>query len=146
MTTRKIHIQLFDGTKVWVPINAKQIQDSRFEIVEDKEYENLNANELFEFFPGDIVELEEHVFGDGTKGQVAKKLISKGKWTDRDFNEFKFKVIAGQIKLDKETAILNREHIERVKKENLEGQFYYPSIIETVNKLESFLKDIKTEF
>jgi hypothetical protein len=55
-------------------------------------------------------------------------------------------VVAGQIKLDKETAILNQEHIERVKKENLEGQFYYPSIIETVNKLESFLKDIKTEF
>lgn len=143
MTTQKIHIQLIDGTKVWVPINAKQIQDNRFEIIQDKEYENLNANELFEFFPGDIVELDKHVFEDGTKGQVAKKLISKGKWTDRDFNEFKFQVVAGQIKLDKETAVLNQEHIERIKKENKVGQFYYPSIIETVNKLDSFFKDKK---
>jgi len=140
MTTQKIYIQLIDGTKVWVPINAKKIQDNRFEIGQDKEYENLNANELFEFFPEDIVEIDEHVFEDGTKGQVAKKLISKGKWTDRDFNEFNFQVVAGQIKLDKETAILNHKHIERVKKKIQRDNFIIRQLLKLLTNLTHFSK------
>src|SRR5688572_9240136 len=100
MTIQRIYIHLIDGTDVWVLINARQIQDAQFEIIEDNEYYELDTNELFEFFPGDVVELEEAILSDGTKRKVAKKLISKGQWPDRKFNEFKYKAGLKQLSID----------------------------------------------
>lgn len=137
MTTQKIYIRLIDGTNVWVPIIAKLIQGDQFKILENPEYDDLETNELYEFFPGDKVELEQHVFKDGSKGKVAKKLISKGQWTDRDYNEFKFKATLGQLSLDKETANKYRNEIERVKKEKNSGKYFYPSLLDTVEKLDN---------
>jgi len=128
---------LIDGTEVWVPIDAKLIHDSQFEIIVNAEFVNSDTNELYEFFPGDVVELENHVFQDGTKGKVAKKLISKGQWTDRDYNEFKFKATFGQLSLDKETANKYHKEIERIKKEKKSGKYFYPSLLDTVEKLDN---------
>lgn len=140
MTIQKIYIHLIDGTDVWVLINAKQIQDTQFEIIENKIYNELNPDELVEFFPGDVVELGEHILSDGTKTQIAKKLISKGQWPDRKFNEFKYKAALKQLKIDTHTAQNFREEIERVKKQYSTGQIFYPTIIETINKLENLIK------
>ncbi|HEY5825600.1 MAG TPA: hypothetical protein VIT44_14595 [Cyclobacteriaceae bacterium] len=140
MATQKIYIHLVDGTDVWVAIDARPIQDSQFEIIEDDEYSNRATNELFEFFPGDIVEIEEQVLLDGIKRQVAKKLISKGQWTDRKFKEFKYKAGLKKLPIDKQTAELFRKEIERVKKEYSSGQIFYPTIMETVSKLESLIE------
>ena len=140
MTIQKIYIRLIDGTETWVPINAKLINNDQFEIIENSEFTDLDTNELFEFFPGDIVELENHVFQDGTSATVAKKLISKGQCTDRNYMDFRFKATLGLLKINKETAQIYRQEIERVKKEKSTGQIFYPSIIETVDKLEKLLK------
>jgi hypothetical protein len=137
MTIQKIYIHLIDGTDVWVLINARYIQDAQFEIIENNEYNALDTKGLFEFYPGDIVELDEHVLSDGTKRQVAKKLISKGQWPDRKFYEFKYKATLKRLNIDKQTAQFFRVEIERVKMEHSTGQIFYPTIIETVNKLDN---------
>jgi hypothetical protein len=139
MTIQKIYVHLIDGTDVWVPINVKQIQGNQFEILENKIYSETDTDELFEFFPGDVVESEEHTFQDGTKGQTAKKLISKGTWPERKFNEFMYKAALKQLNIDKQTAHLFREEIERVKTEYSAGQIFYPTIVETVNKLDDLI-------
>ena len=136
MTIQKIYVHLVDGTDVWVPLNVKHIREAHFEIIENKEYTERDSNELFQFFPGDVVEPEEQILQDGVPRQVAKKLVSKGTWPDRKFSEFKYKAALKQLDIDKQTAEFFREEIERVKKEKSEGQVFYPTIIETVNKLE----------
>jgi hypothetical protein len=141
MTIQKIYIRLFDGTEVWVPIEVKLVHDDQFEIIENAEFNNLDINELYEFFPGDIVESEQHIFMDWTKGQIAKKLISKGQWPDRKFHEFKFKATYGQLNIDKTTIQNYHDEIERIKKEHLAGQFFYPAIIETIDKLNNLIKN-----
>jgi len=132
---------LIDGTEVWVPIDAKLVQDDQFEIIENADFNNLDINELYEFFPGDIVESEQHIFMDGSKGQIAKKLISKGQWPDRKFYEFKFKATNGQLNIDKTTIQNYHDEIERIKKEYSAGQFFYPAIIETIDKLDNLIKN-----
>lgn len=139
MTIQKIYIRLIDGTETWIPINAKLIDNDQFEIIENPEFTDLDTNELYEFLPGDIVELENHVFKNGTSGKVAKKLISKGQWTDRNYMEFKFKAALGLLNIDNITAQLYQQEIERVKKEKSTGQFFYPAIIDTVDKLDKLL-------
>ena len=137
MINDKIHVQLLDGTSVWTPVNAKRIDDHQYEILEDKEYtENIDPLYLHEFYPGDIVEVGHNTFENGITGQVAKKLIKAGHWSDRKYNIFKFKATVGQITINKETADLYQNEIDRLKKEHLNGQFFYPSLLETVNKLD----------
>ena len=131
---------MIDGTETWVPINAKLINNDQFEIIENPEFNDLDTNELYEFLPGDIVELENHAFQNGTSGKVAKKQISKGHWSDRNYMDFKFKATLGLLNIDKKTAQIYQKEIERVKKEKSTGQFFYPLIIETVDKLEKLLK------
>jgi|SRR6478735_1641845 len=138
MTIQKIYVHLIDGTDVWVLLNARQTQANQFEILENGEYDKVESNELFEFFPGDVVELEERVLSDGSNKQVATRLISKGQWPDRKFNEFKYKAALSKLRIDKPTAEFFYEEIERVKKEFSAGQTFYPTIIETVNKLDDF--------
>lgn len=135
MTIQRIYIHLIDGTDVWVLVNAKQIQVNQFEISEDSEYGKVDSNELFEFFPGDVVELEERVLSDSSKRQVATRLISKGQWPDRKFNEFKYKAALNRLSIDKQTALFYQDEIERVKREFSDGKTFYPTIIEQVNKL-----------
>ena len=137
MTIQRIFVHLIDGTDVWVPINARKNQKDQFEIIGNKEYDEIGTHELFEFFPGDIVELEEQILIDGTKRQVAKKLISKGEWPDRKFSEFKYKAALKQLSIDMQTAQIFQREIERVKSEYAAGQIFYPTIIETVSKLDS---------
>ena len=130
---------MIDGTESWVPINAKLINNDQFEIIENPEFTDLDTNELYEFLPGDIVKLENHVFQDGKSEKVARTLISKGQWTDRNYMDFRFKATLGLLKIDKETAQIYQQEIERVKKEKSNGQFFYPAIINTVAKFDKLL-------
>jgi hypothetical protein len=125
-----------------VPIDAKKVADNQYEILEDKEYTDyIDPLYLHEFYPGDIVELGFHTFVDGTTGQVAIRLIREGQWPDRKYNVFKFRATIGQLVKDKKTADFYQIEIERVKKENLNGQFFYPSLIDTTEKLDNLIKN-----
>lgn len=138
MTTHSIYIHLIDGTDVWVLIQAKHVQNNQFEIIETNEYTVSATKGLFQFFPGDVVELDEHVLSDGSKRHVAKKLVSKGQWPDRKFNEFKYKAMLKQVSIDKEAVKEFEVEIKRIKAEYSKGQIFYPTLMETVNKLDAF--------
>jgi len=139
-TADKIYIQLLDGSTAYVPINARQITDNKYEILADSEYTDyVDALYLFEFYPGDIVELSAHTFSGGTAGQVATKLVKQGQWQDRKFNEFKFKATLGQLSITKQIADNYKEEIKRVINESKAGQFFYPTLLETTDKLSKLL-------
>ena len=141
MITEKIYVQMLDGTTAWIPVKAKRIDSNQYEILDDIEYTGyVDPLYLHEFYPGDIVELGQHTFENGITGQVAVKLLKEGTWTDRKYSVFKFKATVGQITIDKETADLYQNEIDRLKNEHLIGQFFYPSLMETVIKLEK-IKD-----
>jgi hypothetical protein len=140
MTVQKIYIRLMDGTECWVPINAKLINNDQFEVIENPEFMHSETIELYEFFPRDIVQTENHAFQNGRSEKVAKRLISKGHWPDRNYLDFKFKATSGLLKNDKETALIYQHEIDRVRNEQSTGQFFYPLLIETVDKLEKLLK------
>ena len=119
MSTDKIYIQLLDGSTAWASVDATKVADNQYKILDDKEFTDyVDPLYLHEFYPGDTVELEPHTFMDGTKGQVAKKLVNMGQWSDRRFNEFKFKATLGQLTINQQTADKYQDEIARVKKEH----------------------------
>jgi len=145
MSTEKIYIQLLDDSTAWVPTKAEKLEENRFKILEEGEFLEFPLDEwplhLFEFWPGDIVELGTHTFSDGHKGLIASKLIESGHWPERKFAEFKFKATMGQLEINEETADIFKLEIERIKSENSKGEFFYPAILGTIKKLE----ELKTE-
>jgi len=138
----QIYIQLLDGTTVLVPVNAIKLLNNQYEILDDKEFTGyFDSSDIYEFYPGDIVELEQHKFSDGKTGLVATKLINIGQWSDRKFNEFRFKATLGQLKVNKQTADKYRDEISRILKQKSSGQFIYPDLLNTIDKLTVFLID-----
>ena len=140
MPTEKIYIRIIDGTDVYVPINARKIRNNEYEILYDKEYECEETNYLFEFFSGDIVSLGQHRFADGKVGQIASQLIHRGQKLDREYWEFKFYATLGQISISKQTANKYRQEIERIKKEKSSGQFFYPTLLDIIDKLDGLIE------
>ncbi|WP_225000410.1 hypothetical protein [Cesiribacter sp. SM1] len=144
LTTQAIYVHLIDGTDTWVPVKARIVQDNQYEILENSEFiRDADPNYLFEFYPGDTVETVPHTFKDGKKGNIAKKLIREGKWQNRKYNEFLYKAILGLLNIDIHTADKYRDEIERVKKENSAGQFFYPAVLNTIVKMDSLTRDKK---
>jgi hypothetical protein len=137
MSKEKIHIRFIDGVEVYIPIEAKFVNENQYEILNDEEYQTEDPTSLAEFFPGDIIELEPKIFSDGSIGKVAKSLIKKGSFNDRSFLEFKFKVTIGELHINKETATKYNNELSRIKKEKSIGKFIYPAILEALKKLEN---------
>ncbi|UXE68833.1 MAG: hypothetical protein KA713_09765 [Chryseotalea sp. WA131a] len=141
MTEEKIYIQLLDGSTSFVPVNATKLSDNQYEILDDKEFtEYVDFLYVHEFYPSDIVELGQHRFNDGSTGLVAKKLISAGKWPDRKLNEFKFKGVLGEISIDKQSADKYSDEINKIIRQKSAGQFIYPVLLETIDKLVTVTK------
>jgi hypothetical protein len=137
MTVDKLHIQLLDGSTAWVPIDVKGLGENIFEILTDTEYtEYADPLYVFEFYPGDTVESGQQIFSNGTRGLIAAKLIKAGQWPDRKLNEFKFKGTTGTLTISTETADEYKIEREQIKKDHESGQFYYPKLIETIEKLD----------
>ena len=132
----KIYVLQIDGTDVWVPINARQVEGKQYELLPDREFDDLDSNQLFQFFPGDIVTVEQYKFSDGSVREVAKQLVYRFSIQDRDYMEFKFYATRNELPIDTNTAEKYREIIARIKNENEAGQFFYPSILDTIEKLE----------
>lgn len=134
MNIEKIYINLLDNVPVWIPIDARPLGDNKFEILNDEEFSDyIGPLSFHEFFPGDIVELDIHVFSDGKDGLVAARLIKAGNWPDRKLKEFKFKAAMGQLVFDDFTAEKYKLEIDIVRKEISQGQIYYQSIHDTID-------------
>ena len=134
---QKVYIHMIDGADARIPINARMIQDSQYEILDDSEFTEAYPSVLFEFYPGDIVETGIQTLKDGKDVNVAKKIVSQGQWQNRKYYEFLFMATLERLKIDLHTVDKYRDEVERVKKEYSAGQFFYPATIDTVHKLDS---------
>ena len=135
MTINKIYVQMIDGTIGQIPINARQIIDDQYEILKDPEFESIDSNVLFEFYPGDIVKLGQHKFSNGTNGQIAKELIRYSTQPDRKYWEFMFLATIDRLFINQDTFDKYAKEIERIKKEQVKGQFFYPAILDLIDRL-----------
>lgn len=131
----KLLVRLIDGAETWVPINVRHIIDDQYEILDDKEYHDLDESVLFEFFPGDIVIGDSEIIPDGDYEQ-ARQLIKPGAYPDRKYFEFKYRATLRKLSIDQHSADKYRSEIERIKKEKLTGHFFYRGILEAVTYLE----------
>ncbi len=132
---RTVFVRLIDGTDTWIPVKSKPIQSNQFELLSNSEFEDADPMCLFEFYPGDIVETEQHLFSDSRVELIAKRLIQAYPFKDREYLDFKFKAVLGQISINKSNAEQYQRLIRRIIKEKSDGQNFYPSIIKVVEDL-----------
>ena len=135
MKKEKIYVHVIDGTDLWIPISAKKVKESRYEILKDKEFDEMDTGTLMEFIPGDIVELGQHRFKNGKKELVAKKLITPSSRTDKQYFEFQFDCVQKRIEVSIDVQNKYERVIERIEGEMNDGQFFYPHVKEKIEEL-----------
>ena len=137
--TTKILVRVIDGANTLVPIDAKCYDDDHYEILDDIEYRDLDASILFEYYPGDIVKGDFHIFPVGDNIQ-AHHLVKAGPFPDRSYLEFKFRATLRILPSTIDSAEKFHAEIERIKKEKSEGVFFYRGIIELVEYFDRLTK------
>jgi hypothetical protein len=140
MTEDIIYIELLDGARARVPVKGVQVKQNQFKILNNYTFEYNDPLHLFEFYPGDVVEVEDRAATEDTKIHVANRLVKAGEFPNRKYNEFKFLAAVGHLPLDEETAHYYHEEIVRVKSEIAKGQFFYKTLLETVSQLDKLDK------
>jgi hypothetical protein len=135
MTEDIIYIELVDGARARVPVKGVQVRENQFEILDNYEFRYNDPLHLFEFYPGDVVEVEDRAATEDKKIHVANKLVRAGGFPDRKYNEFKFLAAVGHLAIDSETARYYHNEIVRLKSEVAAGQFFYKTLLETLHEL-----------
>jgi hypothetical protein len=135
--TEKILVHVIEGAESWVPIDAQEISTYKYMILNDSEYEDIDIGTFFEFYPGDIVVVEDAF--DEEYQFKALKIYSFGSYPDRKYLHFKYKSTLRQIPTTPEKAEEFKDEILRIKHEIAAGQFVYKGIKETIQKMDVYL-------
>jgi hypothetical protein len=136
--TEKILVHVIEGAESWVPIDAQEISTYQYMILNDNEYEDIDIGTFFEFYPGDIVVVEDAF--DEEYQFKALKIYSFGSYPDRKYLHFKYKSTLRQIPTTPEKAEEFKDEILRIKHEIAAGQFVYKGIKETIQKMDVYLR------
>ncbi len=136
--TEKILVHVIEGAESWVPIDAQEISTYQYMILNDNEYEDIDIGTFFEFYPGDIVVVEDAF--DEEYQFKALKIYSFGSYPDRKYLHFKYKSTLRQIPTTPEKAEEFKDEILRIKHEIAAGQFVYKGINETIQKMDVYLR------
>jgi hypothetical protein len=134
--TDKVYVQLIDGATAWVPTNAHKLDDNKYLILPDSEFDENDPVNLCEFIPGDIVSLDQQPFQDGTTGLVCRQLIKPSTRPDKKYFELLFKATLGQLEINRSTLDNYKSEIEKIKVQQAAGQFFYPAIMKAIDQLE----------
>jgi hypothetical protein len=135
--TEKILVHFIEGAESWLPIDAQEISTYQYMILNDNEYEDIDIGTFFEFYPGDIVVVEDAF--DEEYQFKALKIYSFGSYPDRKYLHFKYKSTLRQIPTTPEKAEEFKDEILRIKHEIAAGQFVYKGIKETIQKMDVYL-------
>jgi hypothetical protein len=135
--TEKILVHFIEGAESWLPIDAQEISTYQYMILNDNEYEDIDIGTFFEFYPGDIVVVEDAF--DEEYQFKALKIYSFGSYPDRKYLHFKYKSTLRQIPTTPEKAVEFKDEILRIKHEIAAGQFVYKGIKETIQKMDVYL-------
>lgn len=112
--TEKILVHVIEGAESWVPIDAQEISTYQYMILNDNEYEDIDIGTFFEFYPGDIVVVED-AFEEEYQFK-ALKIYSFGSYPDRKYLHFKYKSTLRQIPTTPEKAEEFKDEILRIKR------------------------------
>jgi hypothetical protein len=134
--TDKVYVQHIDGATVWVPTNAHKLDDNKYLILADNEFDEKDTSNLCEFIPGDIVALDKNTFQNGITGLVCRQLIKPSNRADKKYFDFLFKAALGQIEINTATLENFNTEIEKIKQQHSTGQYFYPAILTTIDQLE----------
>ncbi|MDP1727979.1 MAG: hypothetical protein Q8M15_14435 [Bacteroidota bacterium] len=134
--TDKVYVQLIDGSTAWVPTNAHKLDENKYLILPDNEFNENDFINLSEFIPGDIVALSSQTFHDGTQGFVCKKLFKPSTRQDKKFFEFLFKTAFGEFEINKNNLEYYKSEIEKIKELKALGKNFYDSTLMTIEQLE----------
>ena len=135
--TEKILVHFIEGAESWLPIDAQEISTYHYMILNDNEYEDIDIGTFFQFYPGDIVVVEDAF--DEEYQFKALKIYSFGSYPDRKYLHFKYKSTLRQIPTTPEKAVEFKDEILRIKHEIAAGQFVYKGIKETIQKMDVYL-------
>lgn len=124
----KIYIRFIYGLLKWVPVNAREIEHEVFEILPDDIYNDPDRCELFEFYPGDIVRVEQSECVDDDYQYKAISLISTPDINERLYREFLFYSVTDQIANYYEATEEYHSVLKRIRKEISDGLFVYKRI------------------
>jgi len=138
--TDKVYIQLIDGVTVWVPINVHKLDENEYLILPNNEFDENDPMYLCEFIPGDIVALDLKSFQDGTTGLVCRQLIKPSNRPDKKYFDFLFKATLGQLEINSTTLTNYKSEIAKIKHQHSAGQFFYPTILTTIEQLDKCTK------
>ena len=117
--TEKILVHVIEGAESWVPIDAQEISTYQYMILNDIEYEDIDIGTFFEFYPGDIVVVEDAF--DEEYQFKALKISSFGSYPDRKYFHFKYKATLRQSPTTPEKAEEFKDEILRIKHEIAAG-------------------------
>lgn len=132
--TDEIYVSLIDATQVWFPVKAKPLGDNQFLILNNNEFDCSDYSSLPEFIPGDTVSIERKKFESGDIKTVAASLIRPSSHPDKNYFEFLYHATIGDISVNKTSLDKYKSEINRVKHESQDGQYFYPAILETIEK------------
>ncbi|MEZ4777054.1 MAG: hypothetical protein R3D00_28015 [Bacteroidia bacterium] len=130
----KVYVRIIDGVEDWVPVNAIASGRLNYTILDDAEYIDDDPTVLFEFYPGDIVWVEDSM--EEEYEFKAIKLIKLSDQPDRKYLYFKFYATLRYMPISIETAAEFADVIKRIRQEIDSGQFMYRGIKETITALE----------
>lgn len=128
----KILVKCIDGVELLIPINAIKISEKIAEIVEDENFTSNDFSEIFEFYTGDIVEIEEK-----ENSIFATKLKKNGNYKNRSLLNFMFNILQENFRINNDVYNSNIEEIIQIKDYNKKGIFIYPKILEKIKDFES---------
>lgn len=121
----KIIVRCINGCDVWEEINARELEDETFEILDDPNYGLLEEyGVLFEFYPGDIVQGGFEIIPPGDYYE-ALALIKAGNFENRKYYEFKFKAATQTLQMNSKTLEEYSSEIYRINSEIAGGKFNY---------------------
>lgn len=133
--TIEIYVSSIDGVQVWIPVKSKRLENNQCLILNNNEFDCSDYSLLPEFIPGDTVLVGQKHFDDGEIKDVAQSLINPSSHPDKVFFEFLYYATHNDLPADKETFTKYRSVIQRVKDEYSKGKFFYPTIMEMIDKL-----------
>lgn len=136
--TEKIPVHVIEGAESWVPVDAQEISTYQYIILNDIEYEDIDIGTFFEFYPSDIVVVEDAF--DEEYQFKAIKISSFGSYPDRKYFHCKYKATLRQIPTTPEKAEEFKDEILKIKHEIAAGQFVYKGIKETIQSMDVYLR------
>ena len=126
---------MLDGAESYVPIEAETNDQKVYKILNDPEYNDLKEfGALFEFYPGDLVSVNNDNFPLGHY-QYAGPLLKEGPFPKRKYFEFMYKATLNRISIDKNTYDKYRDEISQIKQEIHEGRKFYRNIVNAIEYL-----------